>query len=87
MPFDRIAFVLLLVAVAGRAALLRENLFVFERAIWPMLGLTVFALASVAGQPFDQDAWSVLASKLVGAVRDVPHRGAHLHQRSMAAAF
>jgi O-antigen ligase len=62
---DRVAFVVLLVAVAGRAALLRENLFVFERATWPMLGLTVLALASVAGQSFDQEGWSLLASKLV----------------------
>jgi len=62
---DRVAFVVLLIAVAGRAALLRENLFVFERATWPMLGLTVLALASVAGQSFDQEGWSLLASKLV----------------------
>jgi putative inorganic carbon (hco3(-)) transporter len=62
---DRVAFVLLLVGIAGRAALLRDNLFVFERATWPMLGLTVFALASVAGQSLDQDAWSVMASKLL----------------------
>jgi O-antigen ligase len=62
---DRVAFVVLLVAVAGRAALLRENLFVFERATWPMLGLTVLALASVAGQSFDQEGWSLLASKLI----------------------
>jgi O-antigen ligase len=62
---DRVAFVVLLIAVAGRAALLRENLFVFERATWPMLGLTVLALASVAGQSFDQEGWSLLASKLI----------------------
>src|SRR5690242_12787293 len=62
---DRVAFVLLLIAVAGRAALLRENLFLFEWATWPVLGLTVLALASVAGQSFDQEGWSLLASKLV----------------------
>jgi len=62
---DRVAFVLLLIAVAGRAVLLRQNLCVFQRATWPMLGLTLFALASVLGEPFDQDAWSVLASKLL----------------------
>jgi putative inorganic carbon (hco3(-)) transporter len=62
---DRVAFVVLLIAVAGRAALLRENLFVFERATWPMLGLTVLALASVAGQSLNQEGWSLLASKLV----------------------
>lgn len=62
---DRVAFVLLLFAVAGRAVLLRQKLFVFERATWPMLGLTLFALASLAGQPFEQEAWSLLASKLI----------------------
>jgi putative inorganic carbon (hco3(-)) transporter len=62
---DRVAFVVLLIAVAGRAALLRENLFVFECATWPMLGLTVLALASVAGQSLNQEGWSLLASKLV----------------------
>src|SRR5947208_9035626 len=30
-----------------------------------MLGLTLLALASVAGQTFDQEAWSLLASKVV----------------------
>jgi O-antigen ligase len=62
---DRVAFVLLLVAIAGRAALLRHDLFVFERATWPMLGLTVFALAGVAGQSFDQETWNLLASKVL----------------------
>jgi O-antigen ligase len=62
---DRVAFVLLLFAVAGRAVLLRQNVFVFERATWPMLGLTFFALASVAGRTFDPEGWSLLASKLV----------------------
>jgi O-antigen ligase len=62
---DRVAFVLLLIGVAGRAVLLRQNLFVFDRATWPMLGLTFLALASAAGQGFDQEAWSLLASKVV----------------------
>lgn len=62
---DRVAFGLLLIVVAGRAVLLRQNLFVFEGVTWPMLGLTVFALASAAGQAFDQEAWSLLASKFV----------------------
>ncbi|HEX6824103.1 MAG TPA: O-antigen ligase family protein [Candidatus Sulfotelmatobacter sp.] len=62
---DRVAFGLLLIAVAGRTVLLRQNLCVFQRASWPMLGLTLFALATVVGKPFDQDAWSLLASKLL----------------------
>lgn len=62
---DRVSFVLLLFAVAGRAVLLRQNVFVFERAAWPMLGLTFFALAGITGQTFDSEAWSLLASKLI----------------------
>jgi O-antigen ligase len=62
---DRVAFVLLLIAVAGRAVLLREHLFVLQRATWPMLGLTLLALASVPGPPSDPETWSLLASKLV----------------------
>lgn len=60
---DRMTFGILLIAVAGRAVLLRQNLFRFERATWPMLGLTLLVLASVAGQPFEQETWSLLASK------------------------
>jgi O-antigen ligase len=62
---DRVAFGLLVVGVVARAALLRERFVVFERATWPMIGLTVLALASVAGQSFDHEAWSLLASKFL----------------------
>jgi O-antigen ligase len=62
---DRVAFGLLVVGVAGRAVVLRQRLFVMERVTWPMLGLTALALASVIGQPFDNETWSLLASKLI----------------------
>lgn len=62
---DRIAFVLLLLGCVGRAALQRQSVLLWDRATWPMLGLTLFALAGVVGQPFDQEAWSLLASKFV----------------------
>lgn len=65
IQIDRIALVLLVAGVAVRAVALRQRLFVFERATWPMLGLTLLALASVAGQPFDPETWSVLAAKLI----------------------
>ena len=62
---DRVAFGLLVVGVLGRAVVLRQRLVVMERVTWPMLGLTALALASVIGQPFDNETWSLLASKLI----------------------
>jgi O-antigen ligase len=62
---DRVAFGLLVVGVVARAALLREHFLFFERATWPMIGLTALALASVAGQSFDHEMWSLLASKFI----------------------
>ena len=62
---DRVAFALLVVGVAGRAVVFRERLFVIERATWPMLGLTLLALASVRGRPFDNETWCLLAAKYI----------------------
>jgi putative inorganic carbon (HCO3(-)) transporter len=62
---DRVAFGLLIVGVVGRAVVFRQRIFVMERATWPMIGLTGLALASVLGQPFDNETWSLLASKFV----------------------
>ena len=62
---DRIAFLLLVTGVIGRAVVLRQPLLVLERVSWPMLGLTLLALLSVAGQPFEHETWSLLASKLI----------------------
>jgi len=61
---DRVAFGLLLLGVIGRALATRQPLFI-ERATWPMIGLTLLAVVSVAGQPFDRETWSLLASKFV----------------------
>jgi putative inorganic carbon (hco3(-)) transporter len=66
VPFyeiDRIAFGVLALGVAGRAIVTRQQLLVVERATWPMIGLTVLAIASAAGQPFDNQTWSLLAAK------------------------
>jgi putative inorganic carbon (hco3(-)) transporter len=62
---DRVAFGLLILGVVGRAVVLRQRLFVLERASWPMIGLTALAVTSVLGQPFDCEAWSLLASKFI----------------------
>jgi putative inorganic carbon (HCO3(-)) transporter len=61
---DRIAFGLLVVGVVGRAIVRRQKL-VLERASWPMLGLTLLALASLIGQPLDNETGSLLAAKLI----------------------
>ncbi len=60
---DRVAFALLVLGVMGRAAVMRQRLFVVERATWPMIGLTLLAVASVVRQPFDNQTWSLLAAK------------------------
>jgi putative inorganic carbon (hco3(-)) transporter len=62
---DRVAFVLLLVGVVGRGMVRRQPLLPMERATWPMVGLTLLALVSVASQPFDHETWSLLAAKLI----------------------
>ncbi len=68
VPFyaiDRVAFGLLVAGVLARAVVLRERLLVMERASWPMAALTALAVASVAGQPFDNETWSLLAAKFL----------------------
>ncbi len=68
VPFyeiDRIAFALLVGAVAARHLAGRDRFFQLEPATWPMFGLTMLAVVSVLGQPFDQQTWSLLAAKFV----------------------
>lgn len=62
---DRVAFGLLVLCVVARAIVMRDRLFVFERATWPMIGLTSLALASVIGRPFDNETWCLLAGKFI----------------------
>jgi O-antigen ligase len=66
VPFyeiDRVVFLLLLLGVAGRAVVTRQRLLKMERATWPMIGLTLLAVVSVLQQPFDNQAWSLIAAK------------------------
>ncbi|MFZ0816167.1 MAG: O-antigen ligase family protein [Candidatus Sulfotelmatobacter sp.] len=68
VPFyeiDRVAFVLLVLGVAGRAVVMRQKLVVIERATCPMIGLTLLAVASVIGQPFDNETGCLLAAKFI----------------------
>jgi O-antigen ligase len=62
---DRIAFGILVAGVLGRAVVLRQPLFIFERATWPMLGLAFLAMAGIIGRPFDHETWSLLAAKII----------------------
>jgi putative inorganic carbon (hco3(-)) transporter len=68
VPFyeiDRVAFMVLVVGVAGRELVKRHRLVIAERVTWPMIGLAVFAIAGVATQPFDNQTWSLLAAKFI----------------------
>lgn len=62
---DRVAFCVVVIAVVGRAMVLRQRLFVVERITWPMLGLTALTLGNVIQQPFNTETWSLLASKFL----------------------
>jgi putative inorganic carbon (hco3(-)) transporter len=68
VPFyeiDRVAFLLLLIAVLARTAILRQAVLPIERATWPMVGLAILALAGVVFQPFDNETWCLLAAKFI----------------------
>lgn len=76
VPFyeiDRVAFLIVVLAVAARAMVTRQPLVTLERATWPMIGLTFLAVASVIGQPFDNQTWCLLAAKFI-----VPYALFHL---------
>jgi putative inorganic carbon (hco3(-)) transporter len=62
---DRVAFGLLVLAVVGKAIVLRQRIVRIERATLPMVALTVLAVVSVAGQPFDNQTWSLIAAKFI----------------------
>ena len=61
---DRVAFGLLVLGVVGRVMVQRQRIFA-ERATWPMLGLSLLALASAMGRPFDNEGGSLLAAKFI----------------------
>jgi putative inorganic carbon (hco3(-)) transporter len=68
VPFyeiDHIAFVLLVLAVAGGMLIGGKRVRIVSPATWPMLGLALMAIASVIGQPFDNRTWSLLAAKFI----------------------
>jgi putative inorganic carbon (hco3(-)) transporter len=68
VPFyeiDRVAFLLLVLCAVGRIAMTPHNPPFMEPATWPMIGLTLLATGSVVAQPFDPEAWSLLAAKFI----------------------
>jgi len=68
VPFyeiDRVAFLFLIVGILGRSLLERNRFQVFERPTWPMLALTALAMIGVSSNPFDSQAWSLLAAKFI----------------------
>jgi putative inorganic carbon (hco3(-)) transporter len=76
VPFyeiDRIAFGVLVIAVAGGTLVKRHRLLRFQRATWPMLGLTLLALTGALTHPFENETWSILAAKFI-----VPYALFHL---------
>lgn len=62
---DRVVFGLLVLSVVGRAVVLRQRLLSVDTIAWPMLGLTVLAVAGVAKSAFDNEAWSLVAAKFI----------------------
>ena len=64
LPLDRLAFILLLACVGARLCVRGERLRTYP-ATWPMLALLLFGLWGVVTQPYDPQAWSLLAAKWI----------------------
>jgi putative inorganic carbon (hco3(-)) transporter len=62
---DRIAFAILVFFVALRAMAMRERIPFFAGLSLPMLGLMGLATFRVLREPFDAQAWSIIASKYI----------------------
>lgn len=62
---DRIAFALLVFGVIAGELAARKKLWVVKSTTWPMIGLSLLAIASAISQPFDARTWSLLAAKFI----------------------
>jgi putative inorganic carbon (HCO3(-)) transporter len=60
---DRFGFLLLVAACLFRAVLLRKSLWPSVPLIWPMLLLSLLAVITTLGQPYDSQTWSLFAAK------------------------
>jgi O-antigen ligase len=63
-PIDRIAFALLVCVMAARGLLRRDGLKLYATTC-PMLGLLLLGLGAVLNEPYNTQAWSVLAAKWI----------------------
>lgn len=63
-PYDRVAFLLVILMFALRVCLHREQVRTYP-ATWPMLALMLFGLVGALGDPDPAQAWSLLAAKWV----------------------
>lgn len=63
-PLDRIAFIVLLACVGFRLCFRAERLRSYS-ATWPMLTLLLLGLLGALAQPYDPQAWSLLAAKWI----------------------
>lgn len=61
---DRIAFVILILAVLARAIVRQQRLEVYP-VTWPMFGLMTLAVAGAVSHPFEARIWSVTAAKFI----------------------
>jgi len=62
---DRIAFCLLVFAVALRVLMRRQKLPFIPQISWPMLGLVALAMVRAFSDPFDVQTWSLVADKFI----------------------
>lgn len=62
-PYDRIAFVALVLIVLLRICVLRTPIIIPRLVSWPMLALVILALCGVLSQPYDPEIWSMFAAK------------------------
>jgi O-antigen ligase len=61
-PVDRVAFVVLLAAIALRLGTTRDRLHTYP-ATWPMLALLLLSLRGVLAQSYQSQAWSLFVAK------------------------
>ncbi|HEV2730967.1 MAG TPA: O-antigen ligase family protein [Terriglobales bacterium] len=62
---DRIAFLVLILAVALYLLVAQQQLYFIGRVTWPMLGLSLLAFFSLLNEPYEPQDWSTFAAKWV----------------------
>jgi len=62
---DRIAFLVLILAVTLYLLVSQQQLYFIGRVTWPMLGLSLLAFFSLLNEPYEPQDWSTFAAKWV----------------------